>query len=91
MAAPLSLNPHVVARRLGDASVLVDLRTNRIFELNSTGARVWELADGSRTVDEIIEILTAEFETSGAAVRDDVMRLIDSLRQAGLTSADSDS
>jgi Coenzyme PQQ synthesis protein D (PqqD) len=87
MSNPLTWNPDVVARRLGDASVLVDLRTNRIFELNLTAARLWELADGRRTVDEIIDILTAEFEASGVDVRAEVRQLIDALRTAGLTSA----
>ena len=36
-------NPDVVSRRLGDDTVLVHLKTNRIFALNPTGARFWEL------------------------------------------------
>jgi hypothetical protein len=39
-------HPNVVARRLDDATVLVHLDTSRIFTLNPTGARIWELLTG---------------------------------------------
>jgi hypothetical protein len=39
-------HPNVVARRLDDTIVLVHLDTSRIFTLNPTGSRVWELIDG---------------------------------------------
>ena len=38
-----TLGPEVISKRLGETSVLVDVRTTRIFELNRTGTRVWEL------------------------------------------------
>ena len=41
----------VVARRMGRTGVLVDLRSSRIFELNNTAARVWELLGSSQTPD----------------------------------------
>src|SRR5215207_8182687 len=43
VAEGLRLDPNVVAQRIGDDVVLVHLRTNRIFELNATGGRVWAL------------------------------------------------
>ena len=33
----------VVAEMTGDHMVLIHMQTNKIFELNRTGARVWEL------------------------------------------------
>ncbi len=39
-------HPNVVARRLDDATVLVHLDTSRIFTLNPTGGRIWELLTG---------------------------------------------
>jgi len=43
MADSLKPAPEVLARRLPGGAVLVHMRTNRIFELNETGARIWEL------------------------------------------------
>src|SRR5215510_5014894 len=50
-------NPDVIAKRLDDAAVLVHLGTNRIFELNGTGMRVWELLGQGLGVDGIVRRL----------------------------------
>jgi Coenzyme PQQ synthesis protein D (PqqD) len=39
----LPSNPEVIAKRLKQASVLVDIPKSGIFELNETGTRIWEL------------------------------------------------
>ena len=36
-------SPEVICRELGEAAVLIHLRTNEIFELNPTGYRIWQL------------------------------------------------
>ena len=46
---PLRPNPDVIARHLGDGAVLVHIPTNQVYELNHTGARVWELMAGAYT------------------------------------------
>lgn len=74
----------VVSSRLGDAGVLVNLRTNRIFELNATGQRVWELADEGRCLDEIEETLLGEFAVDAERLRRELMALVDELSREGL-------
>lgn len=86
--SPLSAlqpNPSVVSRRVGDGTVLVHLSTNRIFELNETGARIWELlTEGCQTVAETI---SAEFQIDRAAAAQAVDRLIEQLRAEGLLAS----
>jgi hypothetical protein len=53
--------PDVLAERLEDQVVLVHLRSNRMFELNRTGARMWELLEAGGDVEEIRRSLRAEF------------------------------
>lgn len=53
--------PDVVARPLGDVIVLVSLGTNQIYELNRTGARMWELSAAGLSRDEIVGAVAAEF------------------------------
>jgi coenzyme PQQ synthesis protein D (PqqD) len=78
------LNPQVVARRLGAASVLVNLDSNAIYELNVTGARVIDLLASG--VDDLAlpHQLRAEFDDVGESVQSDVRRLLEDLRMAGL-------
>ena len=45
---------HVVSSRLGDVGLLVHLKTNQIFELNTTGLRVWELIGEGLGFEEVV-------------------------------------
>jgi pyrroloquinoline quinone biosynthesis protein D len=50
--------------------------------LNPTAAAVLELCDGERSLDEIVDTLSASYE--GADLRDDVRGLVDGMSQRGL-------
>jgi hypothetical protein len=80
--------PDIVSRRLDDQTVLVNLRTNRIFELNRTGARLWELLGEGSSESQIVERLLAEFEVPQEQLEREVRALLDSLLDEGLISSD---
>src|SRR5215203_1859730 len=69
----------VVGQRLGDDVVLVSLQTNRIFELNRTGARFWELMQSESDRGRIEQRLLEEFEISKDELSAEVDQLIKSL------------
>jgi hypothetical protein len=69
----------VVGQRLGDEVVLVSLQTNRIFELNRTSGRFWELLQEETDRDRIEERLLEEFDVTEAELSGEVDRLISSL------------
>jgi pyrroloquinoline quinone biosynthesis protein D len=50
--------------------------------LNPSAAEILELCDGERSVDEIVDVLTARYE--GADVADDVRELLDGMTERGL-------
>ena len=50
--------------------------------LNATAAQVLELCDGARSLDDIVEALTARY--GGPEVAQDVRGLIDAMAQKGL-------
>lgn len=81
--------PDVVSRRLDEQTVLVNLRTNRIFELNRTGARFWELLGDESSESQIVEQLLSEFDVPQAQLEREVAALIESLLEEGLISNDS--
>jgi len=82
--ADLVLRPagDVIARKLGDSAVLIRLNTNRIYELNATGARIWELLSDGATRQQVVDALRTEFDDDeiGSAVDE----LLDVLRAEGL-------
>lgn len=71
----------------GDLAFLLDLRTNRYYELNATGRRVWDLLAAGRTADEIAATLCAEFAVDAATARSSVDDLIRALSAEGLVEA----
>jgi hypothetical protein len=77
-------NPEVVFKRLEDRMVLVHLTTNQIFELNHTGARVWELLLDGISGDALVDHLTAEFEVDASALRTEIEALLSDLREEDL-------
>lgn len=74
----------VVSSRVGDAGLLVHLQTNRIFELNTTGVRIWELIGEGRTTDEIERVLQSEFDVTPEQLRQEISELVTSLFREGL-------
>jgi Coenzyme PQQ synthesis protein D (PqqD) len=81
--------PDVVSRRLDDRTVLVNLRTNRIFELNRTGARFWELLGEESSESQLVAGLLEEFDVPQEELEREVRALIDSLLEEGLIGRDS--
>jgi hypothetical protein len=68
---------------MGSAAVLIHLESNRIFELNSTGARVWALIGEGLGRDAIVAQLGREF--SGVEeLPETVDDLLEQLRREGL-------
>ena len=85
--APGRPNSDVIAKRLDQTSVLVHIPTNRIFELNETGSRVWEMIGESLSADEIVQRLADEFDVEEAQAADEVNELLTRLRNEGLLSS----
>ena len=63
-----SADPDVVASLLDDVLVLIHLRTNRIYELNRTGARYWELLTDGLDRAAIEAQILGEFDVEPAAL-----------------------
>jgi len=79
-------SPDVVFRSLDDEAVLVHLGTNRIYSLNPTGARFWELlTDGCPDV-EIKRTLMKEFDVPPETLEAEIDALLRSLESEGLVT-----
>jgi coenzyme PQQ synthesis protein D (PqqD) len=74
----------VAFTRAGDSAVLLDPSGGEYFSLSEVGARIWELCDGSATVDEIVERIADEYDAPLDTIRADTTRLLDELAAEGL-------
>jgi hypothetical protein len=76
----------ILAQVAGDTVVLLTPDSGEYFTLNEVGGRIWELADGTRSVEEIAAVLIEEFEASLDEVRADALDLLEQLSEEGLVA-----
>lgn len=74
----------VVSRLVGDEAVLVQPEQGKVKVLNEVGARIWTLADGSRTIQQIAELLSGEYQVDAAQAQSDTLEFIGELVERGL-------
>jgi hypothetical protein len=86
----ITRRPDVVARRVGNTAVLVHLGSNRIYELNDTGARIWELTADGATVEGLVDRLEDEFDVDRGQLASEVASIVDDLVREGLLEDRSD-
>jgi Coenzyme PQQ synthesis protein D (PqqD) len=79
MPQRFQVNPETVANRMGEQMVLVHLGTDRIFELNSSAARIWDLLVEGRDQQEIERSLCEEFKISKDLANQQTNELLTSL------------
>jgi hypothetical protein len=77
-----------VAKRVGDEVVLVQLRTNRIYTLNRTGARLWELLGEGQDLERARRQMMREFDVGEDQLRDEADSLVAELVTRGMLEPD---
>ena len=81
----ISLNSAVVVAKdqvssdLGGEVAILNLKSGVYYGLDAVGARIWELIQGPRTVDEIRDLLLAEYDVEPERCETDLLSLLDQL------------
>lgn len=71
----------VQARKVGRDTLLMHTILKQYHVLNDVAGRIWELADGTKSLDSIAVILAGEYAESVEMIREDVLSTV-----AGLES-----
>lgn len=72
-------HPQVASRIVDGEAVIVLADSGEVVVLNGTGSRIWELADGSRTLDEIAQLIALEYNTTWEQAEQDVATFVQEL------------
>ncbi len=75
---------HVVARRIGEETVILDLESGTYYGLDPVGARAWELIAEGRTLGAACAAMQQEYEVDAARLERDVRALVRDLHEHGL-------
>jgi hypothetical protein len=89
LAVRYERDPNVVTREIAGERILVPIRKRAadmaaIYVLNETGARIWNLLDGQRSLADIAEILEQEYSVESDKVQTDIVEIVEQLRELGM-------
>ena len=81
----------VVCRQVGHESILVPIRNNVgnldfVYTLSPVAARIWQLMDGVRMADEIVETICGEYDVDRDTALSDLAALVADLAEVSLIS-----
>lgn len=76
--------PNVMAQEVLEEMVLYDAETEIGYSLNGSARSIWDLCDGTRSVEGICKALADPLDISPDLLHGDVTMLIDELSKLGL-------
>jgi Coenzyme PQQ synthesis protein D (PqqD) len=75
----------IAARRLGDEMMIMSAGDSTLFTLNEVATVIWEAADGSMALDEIVECnICPVFDVEASVALRDAESLAEELARHGL-------
>lgn len=77
-------SPNVASRIYGNDAVVISPDEGKVRMLNPTATRIWQLADGTRSEEEIAVALTEEFDVDLIQARQSMLKLLAELSERQL-------
>lgn len=74
----------VVSGEVAGEAVLVTPSQARVRMLNEVGSRVWDLADGEMTLQQMADVLVSEYQVTPDLATADVLAFVEELVAADL-------
>ncbi len=74
----------VVAQKVGDEMVLLNLESGVYYGLDAVGSRVWELLTEHGRLRTIFETMAAEYDVTPEVLQQDLLHLVQELQARGL-------
>lgn len=87
MTDKVAVPAEVIARQVGEETVILDLASGTYFGLDPVGARIWQLLTEGNTLTEVCLVMLAEYEVALEDIERDVLSLVMQLREKQLIVA----
>jgi hypothetical protein len=75
---------NAIVQEMGDGIVILNLNTERFYELNEVGKRFWELLTDHQDYLTAFNILQDEYEVGAEQLQEDMTQLIEDLIKSEL-------
>ena len=85
----IQLSDEVVAREVGDETMLLDLASGTYFGLDAVGGRFWQMLEEGKSAIEARDALLEEYEVAPDQLERDLEALLANLAVNGLVTAEA--
>ena len=89
LADKVTIPAQVMARQVGEETVILDLASGTYFGLDPVGARIWQLLSEGKTQAEVCESMLGEYEVSQEEIERDLSNVLDAVVEKGLIKLES--
>jgi hypothetical protein len=86
LSAKVSIPTQVMARTVGDETIILDLASGTYYGLDPVGARMWQLMSEGNSLNSVCDSMLGEYEVTREALEGDIRRLTEELQAKGLVS-----
>lgn len=80
----IKISEDTIVQDMGDGIVILNLKTERFYEVNEVGKRFWELLTEHQEYTTALHILQDEYDVSSEQLQEDMNRLMKDLIKAEL-------
>ena len=77
-----------VSSDLGREAVILELDRGIYYGVNEVGSRIWGLIQQTRSVDQVRDVIVAEYDVDPETCTADVLRLLEEMVKRGLIQVD---
>ncbi len=74
----------IIDRVVDSEALLIHLSSGDYFSLDSVGTCIWESIDGSKTIQDLVDLVLEEYNVDSEQAGADVLRLVKKLADEGL-------
>ena len=89
LEARVAISPDVILQEIDGEAVLLDLKSECYFGLDTVGTRIWRLIEHDGDLKAVHSALLGEFDVEPDHLERDMGALIGQLAEAGLVSVEA--
>ncbi len=90
LADRVSIPDGVMAREVGEQTVILDLASGMYFGLDEVGTYAWRLLEQGRTLEEVCVAMASAYEASRDEIERDLLELVGQLEGRNLVRRSAD-
>ena len=84
----MSRSPHLMASKVGEEIMMMDIQKGMYYALNPVSARIWTLLDSACTVKALCDQLLAEYEVEPEQCEREVTQVLSTMLARDMITVD---